>query len=154
MILALDIATNTGWAVGGYGHPIIFGSRSFDAYTGRRAIMGTKFAMWLDTMVATYKPKGIAIEAPILQGGGAPGLLIPLTYEAEKAALRHMIGFRQYAPNTVKKFMTGNGKASKDDMIIRAQAMNFDVKNSDQADAIAVLKLHESMNNGKDPSLQ
>lgn len=143
-ILALDIATNTGWAVGGFGNPIIFGSRSFKNYAGHRAIMGSRFAVWLNQIIEEHKPTHMGIEAPLYSNGGAPQLLIPLTYEAEKAAVRHALDYAEFAPNTVKKFMTGSGRATKEEMIEEAKLFGLNPRNSDQADAIAVLKLRES----------
>lgn len=148
-IIALDIATNTGWAVGGFDHPIVFGSRSFKNYAGQRAIMGNRFAVWLNDMIAELKPTHMAIEAPMYAKGGAPHLLIPLTYEAEKAANRFSLPYEEFAPRTVKKFMTGTAKATKQDMIEAAKVIGHKVNNDDQADAIAVLKLMESKINAR-----
>lgn len=145
MILGLDIATNTGYAVGGLGKPITFGSRNFSAYSGRRALLGYKFALWLHGLIQEHDIRFLAIEAPLYKNGGAARLLIPLAYEAEKAGLRNQLPFAEYSPKTIKKFMTGDGHAKKKDMIFAVGQLGFKVQNDDQADAISVLKLHESI---------
>lgn len=143
MILALDISkTNTGWAAGGYGNEITFGSRSF-AGCGARAIVLTRFAAFLERMIPLFNPRVLVIEAPILYGG-APFLLIPMGAEAEKAAYRHNLVFKQYQPNSIKKFMTGTKKADKDDMVFAVRARGYQVNNDDEADAVAILLLYES----------
>ena len=148
MILALDISkTNTGWAAGGYGTEITFGSRSF-AGCGARAIVGSRFAAFLERMIPLFKPRALVIEAALLYGG-APFLLIPMGYEAEKVAYRHNITFSEYQPNSLKKFMTGNGKASKDDMVFAVRARGHKVNNDDEADAVALLLMHEAKTGGK-----
>lgn len=148
MILALDISkTNTGWAAGGYGTEITFGSRSF-AGCGARAIVLTRFAAFVERMIPIFKPTVLVIEAPLLYGG-APFLLIPMGAEAEKAAYRHNLGFHQYQPNTLKVFMAGTKKASKDDMVFAVKARGHQVNNDDEADAVALLLLHESKTRGR-----
>lgn len=148
MILALDISkTNTGWAAGGYGTKITFGSRSF-AGCGARAIVLTRFAAFVERMIPLFKPKVLVIETPLLYGG-APFLLIPMGAEADKIAYRHNIGFHQYMPNMIKKFMTDNHRASKEDMVFAAKSRGYKVNNDDEADAVAILLLHESKTGGK-----
>ena len=148
MILALDISkTNTGWAAGGYGTEITFGSRSF-AGCGARAIVLTRFAAFMERMIPLFKPKVLTIEAPLLYGG-APFLLIPMGAEAEKAAYRHNLVFKQYQPNTIKKFMVGTKNADKADMVHAVRARGYKVNNDDEADAVALLLLHESKTRGR-----
>lgn len=151
-ILALDISkTNTGWAAGGYGKAIEFGSRSF-AGCGARPIVGHRFAAFVDRMVTVFKPAVLVIEAPLLYGG-APFLLIPMGYEAEKAAYRHNIKFHEFQPNSIKKFMAGTKNASKGDMVHAARARGHKVKNDDEADAVAILLMYEARTNGKNPAV-
>ena len=42
---------------------------------------------------------------------------------------------------TIKKFMTGKGNATKDEMILAARLRGFDPKSDDEADAIAIMLL-------------
>lgn|SRR5690349_6670393 len=54
-----------------------------------------------------------------------------------------------FAPTVLKKFMTGKGTASKDQMLLAAQQRNASIKNHNVADAYAIaLMLKE--NHGKD----
>lgn len=48
------------------------------------------------------------------------------------------IPYLELAPSSVKKMFTGNGKASKEEMIERAGEHGVRVKNSDEADAYAM----------------
>lgn len=45
------------------------------------------------------------------------------------------------AVKSIKKFMTGTGNATKDQMIAAARSQGFDPKTDDEADAIAILLL-------------
>jgi crossover junction endodeoxyribonuclease RuvC len=97
-------------------------------------------------LIIKYKPDVFAIEAPffgknvqsMLKLGRAQGVAIA-------AAMRHGIDVTEYAPKKIKQSITGNGNASKEQVLKMLQRLlNFkeDPKYFDASDALAVAVCH------------
>jgi Holliday junction resolvasome RuvABC endonuclease subunit len=52
---------------------------------------------------------------------------------------KHNIDYCGVMVGTIKKYFTGRGNASKSDMINHARTLGFQVKNDNEADALALL---------------
>jgi crossover junction endodeoxyribonuclease RuvC len=102
-------------------------------------------------LIIKYKPNVFAIEAPffgknvqsMLKLGRAQGVAIA-------AAMRHGLDVTEYAPKKVKQSVTGNGNASKEQVLKMLQTMlNFkeDPKYFDASDALAVAVCHHLQSN-------
>lgn len=97
-------------------------------------------------LIIQYKPDVFAIEAPffgknvqsMLKLGRAQGVAIA-------AAMRHGLEVTEYSPKKVKQSVTGNGNASKEQvlkMLQRLLKFNDDPKYLDASDALAVAVCH------------
>lgn len=97
-------------------------------------------------LIIKYKPDVFAIEAPffgknvqsMLKLGRAQGVAIA-------AAMRHGLDVTEYSPKKVKQSVTGNGNASKEQVLKMLQRMlNFkdDPRSFDASDALAVAVCH------------
>ncbi|MEP7109971.1 MAG: crossover junction endodeoxyribonuclease RuvC [Ferruginibacter sp.] len=97
-------------------------------------------------LIVKYKPDVFAIEAPffgknvqsMLKLGRAQGVAIA-------AAMRHGLDVTEYSPKKVKQSVTGNGNASKEQVLKMLQRLlNFkdDPKSFDASDALAVAVCH------------
>ena len=97
-------------------------------------------------LIIKYKPDVFAIEAPffgknvqsMLKLGRAQGVAIA-------AAMRHGLDVTEYSPKKVKQSVTGNGNASKEQVLKMLQRLlNFegDPKSFDASDALAVAVCH------------
>ncbi len=97
-------------------------------------------------IIIKYKPDIFAIEAPffgknvqsMLKLGRAQGVAIA-------AAMRHGLDVTEYAPKKIKQSITGNGNASKEQVLKMLQRLlNFkeDPKYFDASDALAVAVCH------------
>ena len=97
-------------------------------------------------LIIKYKPDVFAIEAPffgknvqsMLKLGRAQGVAIA-------AAMRHGLNVTEYSPKKVKQSVTGNGNASKEQVLkMLQQLLNFkeDPKFFDASDALAVAVCH------------
>ena len=97
-------------------------------------------------LIIKYKPDVFAIEAPffgknvqsMLKLGRAQGVAIA-------AAMRHDLAVTEYAPKKIKQSITGNGNASKEQvlkMLQRLLCFNEDPKYFDASDALAVAVCH------------
>ena len=97
-------------------------------------------------IIIKYKPAAFAIEAPffgknvqsMLKLGRAQGVAIA-------AAMSHGLEVTEYAPKKIKQSITGNGNASKEQVLkMLQQLMNFkeDPAYFDASDALAVAVCH------------
>lgn len=97
-------------------------------------------------LIIKYKPDVFAIEAPffgknvqsMLKLGRAQGVAIA-------AAMRHGLDVTEYSPKKIKQSITGNGNASKEQVLKMLQRLlNFteDPKYFDASDALAVAVCH------------
>lgn len=102
-------------------------------------------------LIIKYKPHVFAIEAPffgknvqsMLKLGRAQGVAIA-------AAMRHGLDVTEYSPKKVKQSVTGNGNASKEQVLKMLQRLlNFkdDPKYFDASDALAVAVCHHLQEN-------
>lgn len=159
MLLALDIATQTGWAFGNPqthvcgagGLPVpgpkpLSGSRQVlrpgaglgEALSGVRQHWGH--------FLRTQRPAWVAYEAPIMGGTAANLHTVRLingiigTMESLCWELRIPAPI-QINVATLKKHFTGSGRASKADMIAAAARRGWSVTDDNEADALALFDL-------------
>lgn len=103
-------------------------------------------------LIIKYKPDVFAIEAPffgknvqsMLKLGRAQGVAIA-------AAMGHGLDVTEYAPKKIKQSITGNGNASKEQVLKMLQRLlNFkeDPRYFDASDALAVAVCHYFQENG------
>ena len=149
MILALDLATTTGWAwveECAPRRPFRFGS--WRPATTHAESPGAFFALyrnWLESKILEIGPSEIYYERPHFRGRGATEVCVGLQTRVQELAAHHRIGHGAVAPATVKKHVTGNGRAGKHD-VIRAMRERWGLGEDDlplsadnEADALAVL---------------
>lgn len=141
-ILALDLGTQTGWALRGYDGLIQSGTASFKPRRfdggGMRYV---RFSAWLDELNKHRGPVGLiyfeevrrhaATDAAHVYGG----LMATLTAWAELRG----IPYEGVPVSTIKRHATGKGNAPKQAMIDAARARGFSPADDNEADAIALL---------------
>ncbi len=141
-ILAIDLGTKTGWALSKEGE-ITSGSVSFEVTkfngTGLRFI---SFRNWLFDMVKKHNVDVVVFEMVYRHLGTFAahvygGFLSQLQVVCEELN----IPYQGYGVKEIKKHMTGNGNATKDDMIRATEALGFRPIDDNEADGIAILKL-------------
>ena len=141
-ILALDLATKTGWALRLASGQIISGTVSFrpSRYDGG-GIRYLRFRRWLDSMAADAAGIGVvhyeeirrhlSTDAAHVHGG----LLATLTSWCEQRSIAY-----QGAPvGTIKRYITGKGNAGKQAVIAAVRERGFSPADDNEADAIAIL---------------
>lgn len=101
----------------------------------------SEFYYYFYKFLTLYTPVRLAIEKPFF----SPLTIGKNTRTLETIGIQKLIAeqlnisYQEYAPTTIKKRITGNGKASKDEVIEKVQdKFNFITKNTHIADAIAV----------------
>lgn len=157
MILALDISVHSlGWAYGD-GSPTgtEVGTQSFSNCVLDYGFLFSEYKNWLSDMIATYEPDIIAMEGTYPGIKGKAGYMLNnLNGITHTTAYIHDLDRREYAPTTIKKFMTGNGRADKQGVMEAVRERGFTISNDDEADAIAVLliayQLHQQTKGEED----
>ena len=157
-ILALDLATVTGWAVAvppyhvaptpreeaaGMAVPLrVSGAKSFRAHSGNIGACADAFVRWLDEMVSDHKPDLIVFEAPFagaVRNANTGRMLFGFCALAEMVAYRHEIRVLECNNATVKKHATGSGRADKKQMVAAARARGWNPQDDNEADALWLL---------------
>ncbi len=142
-ILALDLGTQTGWAIRDRDGTVTSGSESFKPRRfeggGMRYL---RFKRWLteikqscDGIDAVYFEE-VRRHAGVDAAHAYGGFMAHLTAWCE----HHQIPYQGVPVGTIKKHATGKGNASKDQMIHSAQLRGHTPADDNEADAIALLR--------------
>lgn len=140
MILALDCATKTGWALikGGSVHES--GTMDFSKKRGEsNGIMFIRFRRWLSDMLKDAKPDMVVYEQTghSFKNASAMEIAFNLSGRAQEIADEHFIPYTTYTPTALKKFATGRGNADKKAMIEACyDRIGEEVSDDNEADAI------------------
>lgn len=141
-ILALDLGTNTGWALLSRDGSITSGTEQFKPQRfeggGMRYL---RFKRWLteikqcadgiDTVYFEEVRRHVGVDAAHAYGG----FLATLTFWCE----HHSIPYQGVPVGTIKKHATGKGNASKDQMIASIQLRGYKATDDNEVDALALL---------------
>ena len=141
-ILALDLASRTGWAHSD-GHGGVIDLRNKQKDWGQ---MGHRFSYELRELLQQCPTDKIVCELPpnrLL--GAARMILLGLHWQARAIAFEHVIPFVNVPVPTLKKWATGDGRASKEDMVEAARKMSgTEPVDDNHADAILICKWGET----------
>jgi len=139
-ILTLDCGTKTGWASEVDGR-IESGVQDFSLKRGEsKGIRFLRFNTWLNDMLELVKPHIVVYEMAHFRGGSATEILVGMTTRIEEFCEEKKIEYSSIHSGTLKRFATGKGNASKEDMR-RAAVLKYEriVDNDDEADALHIL---------------
>lgn len=142
ILLSLDLGTSTGWAIRNEYGRIVGGTASFKPRRfeggGMRYL---RFERWLnetrnvsgriDAVYFEEVRRHIGVDAAHAYGG----FLAQLTAWCE----HHGIPYEGVPVGTIKRFVTGKGNASKDQVIAAVQALGHKPEDDNEADALALL---------------
>ncbi len=137
MILALDLATRTGWAIVKDGRVIESGVQSFDKRRGEsNGLLFLRARKWL---AAFGRPDLVAYERAHFRGGAATEICVGLQTRAQEQAAEWGVESAPVATGTLKAWATGSGRADKGAMIAWAAArLGRQPEDDNEADAVAV----------------
>lgn len=142
-ILALDLATATGWALRDDQGRVTSGVQSFALRRGESAGMRLlRFRRWLREALRLGQVRLVAYEQPVIHrerrqanqsvAHNLEGCLLP--------ELEGQIDYVAPTPAEIKKHATGKGNASKEQMIVAAcQRWGVAVRDDNEADALCLL---------------
>jgi crossover junction endodeoxyribonuclease RuvC len=138
-ILALDLGTKTGWAIGNKdGTSFYHGVQDFSLKRGESPGMRyLRFDTWINDMLCQNSPDYVIYEMPHHRGGHATAVLGALVGILLKVCANLGVNHTQVHSSTLKKFATGSGRASKDDMVNQVlTSYKIMVTDDNEADAI------------------
>lgn len=134
-LLALDCATHVGYAVFDDGRLIASGCADMSAPT--QGLVFSHFRGWLEATIEQEGVTEIVFEKPHLQGYGASLMCVGFVSRVIEAADVRGIPRCDVHTGTLKKWATGHGKATKEQMIDAAVGRSGGkVDSDDEADAI------------------
>ena len=151
MILALDLATRTGFAYGEIGAPVpVFGARTFRSDEPGEAI--ARFRGWLSAMIFNVKPTRIAFESPYINPHKVNMMVIRrLAAMAEftlATAWELKIDIREHRPSEITKFFTGRANMKREEKkrvtIDMCHRYGWQTLDDDAADALALWAMIEA----------
>ena len=149
-IIAIDAGLSTGWAVyfGEAKGRIESGVQTFKARRGESPDMRfLYFRTWAERMVNRIRPDLVVYEMSHHRGGAATELQIGMTTRIQEMCCVLGKKYMKVSASAVKKFATGSGRASKEEMIKAANKLFQDQKRNpgreitsdDEADAVCIL---------------
>ena len=140
-ILALDLGTQTGWAIAHPNGAITTGTQGFRPQRfeggGMRYL---RFRRWLDEMHQLTSIGEVRFEEVRRhQGVDAAHVYGGLLGQLSAWCEHHQIPYAGVPVGTIKRAVTGRGNASKAVVIAAVQRQGFAPKDDNEADAIALL---------------
>lgn len=147
IVLALDPGTHCGWALADGRRLLEYGQESFDVRRGSSPGMRwIEFRRWLSEWFRTgreYAPNLIAYEQAHHRGGAATQVAYGFTTRIEEFAASQGAEYVAVHTATLKKFMTGHGRADKAAMeraALKRWALDPELPITEhEADALCVL---------------
>jgi len=150
-VLALDIASKTGWATSVNG-AIRFGMYEVKCAGEGEGLGFYGFEIWLATMIRENRPDLIAVEAAVPTMGvtnfQTQKVLLGLQAIAKLVGIKSGIELREVYASTARKTVTGNGAIKKPEVIKFLRAQGYRVAEDNAADSL-VIYLHVLMTNGR-----
>ena len=147
MILALDLGTKCGYAIGMACGSVVSGvwDLSGRRYEGggmrylrfRRHLADVHAATPLHAVAFEEVRRHAAVDAAHVYGG----LLAHLSAWCEE----HAVPYQGVPVGTIKKFACGKGNANKEAMIAAARELGFNPADDNEADALILLKYWRSL---------
>jgi hypothetical protein len=140
-VLCLDLGTRTGWA-SFIGPDVKSGFENFAPHPGEnRGCRYIRFNVWLYSW-KTQKLEDVVIERPIPfhNNRQAAEIAFGLSTRVEEFCARHDVRLHLVNNATLKKWATGDGRASKSDMLTFARAVSHrQIIDDNEADAVVLL---------------
>ena len=137
-ILALDLATMTGWAHSS-------GVSGVQAFNPRRGdspgMRWLEFKAWLNRVLDLEPADVLVYEQAHHRGGAATHLAHSMISVVEQVAAERGLEVTSRHSNTIKKHALGNGRGGKPEMLAAAKARGWNPSDDNEADALWLLDL-------------
>ncbi len=139
-ILALDLATKTGWAHIENGQLRSSGMIDFTKKRGEdNGILFLKFRKWLLEFLNNYNIDVIPYEQAHFRGGAATELCVGMQTHCQSAAREMGCNLYPVHTGTLKLWATGHGNSPKSKVMKKAEQLaNKSIKDDNESDAICI----------------
>ena len=137
-ILALDTATQTGWAIADGKTIVESGVQDFARRRGESpGLQFLQFRTWLKKFCLHFDIDLLVYERAHHRGGAATEIGVNLTGRVQEVAAELGKEYATVHTSTLKKWVTGSGRASKSEMIEAAKSiLGRDPIDDNEADAV------------------
>lgn len=132
LILAIDPGFATGWALSTGQTGTVSLSRTDHGQ------MANGYRLWLLDMIDRHRPTRIVIETMFSTPNASTRPLAGLAVITHECAWVHDIPRAEIAPSTIKKAVTGSGRAKKGEVIAAVKALGWICDSEHAADAAAI----------------
>ena len=140
-LLALDLGTACGFAIFKDGK-FISGTKKLGTYKGKFGARFHEFRIWLLKIIEKHNIDIVYFERVFgHKGVEAAHCYGGFLYMLASVCFQQKIPCISFSVQAIKKFMTGKGNATKDEMIAAARQKGFNPETDDEADAISVMLL-------------
>lgn len=142
IILGLDCALKTGWAITNNGKIIASGTQDFSKQRGEsNGTVFLRYRNWLRKMLEDNQVFLVAYERAHHRGGAATEIAVNLTGRIQELCVDLGIEYAAVHTATLKKFACGSGKADKQAMIAAAEKIKgASCEDDNEADAILIAR--------------
>ena len=150
-LFALDLGTACGFAIFKDGK-FISGTRKLGTYKKKFGARFHEFRTWLLNIIAKHNIEAVYFERVFgHKGVEAAHCYGGFLYMLASVCFQQNIPCISFSVQAIKKFMTGKGNATKDEIIAAVKRKGFTPATDDEADAIAImlLALKEEMSRDK-----
>jgi len=141
-ILALDLGTNTGWALRRKDGQIYSGMQTFkdDRFSGGGMKM-LKFRNWLENLHQTSGHIEIIVFEEVRRHVGTTAAHVYGGFLGQMSAWseENKIPYQGIPVGTIKRHVTGKGNASKEEVVRAIVERGYSPMDDNEADAIALL---------------
>jgi Holliday junction resolvasome RuvABC endonuclease subunit len=140
-ILAIDLGSQTGFAIL-KGSQVTIGTKKLCHDRHASGVRALDFYRWLIQMIQEHSIEQVYFERVYTHSGTeATHLYGYFMYMLAAVCEEHEVKCVGFSVGTIKKFMTGKGNATKEEMIAAAKLRGLDPQTHDEADALAILCL-------------
>ena len=102
------------------------------------------FLIQTNIYILRARPEVVVFERPFARGQAATRALWGYAGILDALAINHNLIVTDFTPAEIKKWSTGNGRASKDEMLVAAWRLGYEGDNEHEADAFLLLKFSEA----------
>jgi crossover junction endodeoxyribonuclease RuvC len=139
-VLGLDVSTKMGWVLMEDEQVLGQGQIEFKKASGMDRIF--KFSDWLDNILTSFQPELVMIEGYAHVFTGSFIVSVEIGTAIRMTCHAHNIKWEEVSPTSLKKFVTGKGKAQKDEMMLGVyKRWGFDPETNNIADAYGLARV-------------
>lgn len=151
LVLALDLATRSGWALGREQETPRWGVWDLgSAQNGGQGRRLSCLANEIEAVIAVHQPERAVFEAPLVRHDKATRLLTYLCGVVEMVCFEHSLPCEPGNVNSARSMVLGHGFPKSTDprnpklpMLLWCQRQGWDVRDDNAADALVLLRYFE-----------